>query len=80
LTSIISSQFGQQAPRTSTILSGRDYGEGQERFRERLRISSGCLTRTGSATTAQAPPGPASRATVASKMEEQDGQVAHDPS
>ena len=36
-----------------------------ERFRERLRISSWCLTSTDSATTARAPPGPASRATVA---------------
>jgi hypothetical protein len=31
-----------------------------ERFRERLRISSCCLTSTDSATTERAPPGPAS--------------------
>src|SRR5712691_6938953 len=34
------------------------------RFRERLRISNWCLTSMDSATTARAPPGPASRATV----------------
>src|SRR5882762_7885856 len=33
-------------------------------FRDRFRISSWCLTRTDSATTARTPPGPASRATV----------------
>ena len=38
-----------------------------DRFRERLRISSWCLTSTDSATTERAPPGPASRATVASR-------------
>ena len=38
-----------------------------DRFRERLRISSCCLTRTDSATTARAPPGPVSRATVANR-------------
>jgi hypothetical protein len=38
-----------------------------DRFRERLRISSWCLTRTDSATTARAPPGPVSRATVANR-------------
>ena len=32
-----------------------------------MRISSCCLTRTDSATTARAPPGPASRATVATR-------------
>jgi hypothetical protein len=36
-----------------------------ERFRDRLKISSCCLTSRDSATTARAPPGPASRATVA---------------
>jgi len=35
--------------------------------RERLRMSGCCLTRTDSATTERAPPGPASRATVASR-------------
>jgi hypothetical protein len=38
-----------------------------DRFRERLRISSWCLTSTDSATTERAPPGPASRTTVASR-------------
>src|SRR4029450_13010459 len=38
-----------------------------DRFRERLRISSWCLASTDSATTARAPPGPASRATGASR-------------
>jgi hypothetical protein len=38
-----------------------------DRFRERLRISSWCLTSTDSAITERAPPGPASRATVFSK-------------
>src|SRR5436309_3136101 len=38
-----------------------------DRFRERLRISSWCLTSTDSATTERAPPGPASRATVTSR-------------
>ena len=38
-----------------------------DRFRERLRISSWCLTRTDSATTERAPPGPAKRAAVASR-------------
>src|SRR6266571_6745023 len=37
-----------------------------DRFRERLRISRWCLTSTDSAITERAPPGPASRATVAS--------------
>jgi hypothetical protein len=36
-----------------------------DRFRDRLRISSWCLTSTDSATRERAPPGPASRATVA---------------
>ena len=36
-----------------------------DRLRARLRISSWCLTSTDSATTERAPPGPASRATVA---------------
>jgi hypothetical protein len=36
-----------------------------DRFRERLRIRSWCLTSTDSATTERAPPGPANRATVA---------------
>ena len=35
-----------------------------DRFRDRLRISSWCLTITDSATMARAPPAPASRATV----------------
>src|SRR4030095_1614639 len=35
-----------------------------ERCRERFRIRSCCLTRTDSATTERAPPGPASRAIV----------------
>jgi len=35
-----------------------------DRCRERLRIRSCCLTRTDSATTERAPPGPKSRATV----------------
>ena len=43
---------------------GRRLGD---RFRERLRLSSWCLTSTDSATTERAPPGPASRATVASR-------------
>src|SRR5712691_12668947 len=38
-----------------------------ERFRDRLRMSSCCLTSTDSATTERAPPGPASRATVANR-------------
>jgi hypothetical protein len=38
-----------------------------DRFRDRLRISSWCLTSTDSATTDRAPPGRASRATVASR-------------
>src|SRR6266481_6104056 len=36
-----------------------------DRCRERLRIKSCCLTRTGSATTERMPPGPQSRANVA---------------
>jgi hypothetical protein len=36
-----------------------------ERWRDRFRISSWCLRSTDSATTERAPPGPASRATVA---------------
>src|SRR5437667_12205867 len=46
----------------TTRSAGRRFGD---RVRERLRISSWCLTSTDSATTARAPPGPASRATVA---------------
>jgi len=38
-----------------------------DRLRDRLRISSWCLRSTDSATTDGAPPGPASRATVASR-------------
>src|SRR5712691_3377114 len=38
-----------------------------ERLRDRLRMSSCCLTSTDSATTDRAPPGPASRATVANR-------------
>src|SRR2546425_2614423 len=38
-----------------------------ERLRDRLRISSWCLRSTDSAPTDRAPPGPASRATVASR-------------
>jgi hypothetical protein len=38
-----------------------------ERLRERLRIRTWCLRSTDSATTDRAPPGPASRATVASR-------------
>jgi hypothetical protein len=38
-----------------------------DRFRDRLRISSWCLMSTDSATTERAPPGPASRATVAKR-------------
>ena len=37
------------------------------RFRERLRISSSCLTSSDSATTERTPPGPTSRATVVSR-------------
>src|SRR6267378_2297281 len=48
----------------TTRSEGRRLGD---RFRERLRISSWCLTSTDSATTERAPPGPASRATVASR-------------
>src|SRR5713101_3065963 len=43
------------------------HAEVGDRFRERLRISSWCLTSTDSATTERTPPGPASRATVASR-------------
>ena len=39
----------------------------RDRFRDRLRISSWCLTSTDSATTERAPPGPTSRASVASR-------------
>jgi hypothetical protein len=46
----------------------RSEGRLGDRFRERLRISSLCLTSTDSATTERAPPGPASRATVASRQ------------
>src|SRR5207244_1336548 len=49
---------------TTTRSAGRRLGD---RFREGLRISSWCLTSTDSATTERAPPGPASRATVASR-------------
>jgi hypothetical protein len=38
-----------------------------DRFRDRFRISSWCLTSIDSATTARAPPGPASRAMVVSR-------------
>jgi hypothetical protein len=48
----------------TTRSEGRRLGD---RFRERLRISSWCLTSTDSATTERAPPGPASRATGASR-------------
>src|ERR1700682_4236633 len=48
----------------TTRSEGRRLGD---RFRERLRISSWCLTSTDSATTERAPPGPASRATVANR-------------
>ena len=55
----------KSAHRPATTRSeGRRLGD---RFRERLRISSCCLTSTDSATTERAPPGPASRATVASR-------------
>ncbi len=55
----------KSAHRPATTRSqGRRLGD---RFRERLRISSWCLTSTDSATTDRAPPGPASRATVASR-------------
>jgi hypothetical protein len=47
----------------TTRSEGRRFGD---RFRDRLRISSWCLTSTDSATTERAPPGPASRTTVAS--------------
>lgn len=48
----------------TTRSAGRRWGD---RFRDRLRISSWCLTRTDSATTERAPPGPASRATVVNR-------------
>src|SRR3954465_2385537 len=48
----------------TTRSAGRRLGD---RFRDRLRIRSWCLTSTDSATTERAPPGPASRATVASR-------------
>src|SRR5947209_2790052 len=48
----------------TTRSEGRRLGE---RFRQRLRTSSWCLTSTDSATTERAPPGPASRATVTSR-------------
>src|SRR6267143_4841955 len=55
----------RSAQRPATMRSDtRSLGD---RFRERLRISSWCLTSTDSATTERAPPGPASRATVASR-------------
>src|SRR5262245_29572398 len=38
-----------------------------DRFRDRFRIRSWCLTSTDSATTERAPPGPASRETVATR-------------
>jgi hypothetical protein len=55
----------KRAHRPATTRSeARRFGD---RFRERLRISSWCLTSTDSATTERAPPGPASRASVASR-------------
>jgi hypothetical protein len=49
-----------------------------ERFRERLSISSCCLTKTDSATTARAPPVGEPR-DGSQQIEKQDGQVANDP-
>ena len=46
----------------------RTDGERLDVAGSRLKISSCCLTRTDSATTARAPPGPASRATVVRKV------------
>jgi hypothetical protein len=55
----------KRAHRPETTRSeARRFGD---RFRERLRISSWCLTSPDSATTERAPPGPASRAGVASR-------------
>ena len=62
----------------TTRSEGRRLGD---RFRERLRISSWCLTSTDSATTERAPPGPASRATVASSEEiGRPDRAPHNPS
>ena len=49
------------------------------RRRERFRISNWCLTKTDSATTARAPPGPASRATVARRWRNRTtkSRIAH---
>ena len=58
---------------TTTRSEGRRFGD---RFRDRLRISSWCLTSTDSATTERAPPGPARRVTAASRCRK-DGQIAH---
>ena len=64
------------ADATACLLAGRSrqgsaasqgLARDSDRFCERLRISSWCLTSTDSATTARAPPGPASSATVASR-------------
>ena len=55
----------RSAHKLATMRSeGRRLGE---RLRERLRIRSCCLTSTDSASTERAPPGPASRATVANR-------------
>jgi hypothetical protein len=43
-------------------------------------MSNCCLTRTDSAATELAPPGPATRASVANQMENEDGQIGHDQS
>src|SRR5439155_27208999 len=51
-----------------------------ERRLERLRISSWCLTRTDSATTERAPPGPANRATVASRCKKRTARSRTAPS
>jgi hypothetical protein len=47
------------------------------RRRERLRISSCCLTRTDSATTARAPPGAGEPGDGRQEVEQQDSEVAH---
>jgi hypothetical protein len=48
-----------------------------ERFRDRLRISSWCLTSTDSATTERAPPGTDEPGDCRQQMQKKDGQITH---
>jgi len=50
-----------------------------DRFRERLRISSCCLRSRDSATTERAPPGPANRATVATRWSNRTAKSRTNP-